>query len=290
VSVADPTDGIDQEPDDASEVTTQVGPWAMVPAWVLGMGLTGAEWAVYVALRSFADRSGGARPKVRTIAERAAVSERTVERAIARFRTLGMLRSQRIYSRDGREIIGCHYMLRDTPPAPAQSPPPDGLVGGTPTAPSVTPDGPVGAGTHQGTHQGTPSAATQPRADDDDVTTLVGDGSLPGMPPAPPGPPPTPVRRAQALTAGYVERVPLSNFAAVLGIVRKAIDVGRYTDQAIDDALTRLATSGRSVTTDALRTELEGLPAGRRAGSTTDARVQAGMDLVGRYAQREGLA
>jgi len=38
-------------------VTTESGPWGMVPVWVLGLGLSGSELAVYVALRSYADRS-----------------------------------------------------------------------------------------------------------------------------------------------------------------------------------------------------------------------------------------
>lgn len=74
-------------------------------------------------------------------------------------------------------------------------------------------------------------------------------------------------QRAQALTAGYVELVPLSNFPAVQGIVRKAI-AANYTDEQITRGLASLAAEGRPVTTDALRLALEGLPANGRSRHT----------------------
>jgi hypothetical protein len=55
----------------------------------------------------------------------------------------------------------------------------------------------------------------------------------------------------------------MSRFPAVAGIVRKAIRA-QHSDQAITDALVRLAGEGRSVTVETLRIELEGLPASRR--------------------------
>lgn len=130
-------------------VTTQVGPWAMVPGWVLTMGLKGAEIAVYVSLRTFADRGGEAHPKVKTIAERAGVSERTTERALARFRALGMMRSEQWYRPDG-SVGGCRYHMRDIPPSDNGSPPPDGDVATPPTQVSPPPDAGVGARTPQG--------------------------------------------------------------------------------------------------------------------------------------------
>lgn len=130
-------------------VKTQIGPWAHIPVWVLTLGLKGSELAVYVALRSFADRtSGEAHPHVKTIAQRAGVSERTVERALSRFRELDIMTSQQWHRVDG-SIGGCHYLLRDIP----VSPPPDGDVATPPTGMSPPPDGDVGTRTHQRTHQ-----------------------------------------------------------------------------------------------------------------------------------------
>ena len=128
----------------------------MVPVWVLDAGLTGAELAVHISLRSFADRRGEAHPLVRTIAQRAGVSVRTAERAIARMREIGMLTSEQIIRPDG-SVGGCRYRLVDIPPIGTDrdpSPPPDRDVAnprqdsdpvGTPRrARRTPPDEPVG--------------------------------------------------------------------------------------------------------------------------------------------------
>lgn len=86
---------------------------------------------------------------------------------------------------------------------------------------------------------------------------------------------PTEIKRAQSITDAYVAEVPLSKYPAILGIVRKALHCNRYSDDAVRDALLRLAVDGRAVTVDSLRTELDGMPATRARPSTTDARVAA---------------
>ena len=124
-------------------VTTQTGPYAIVPIWVLTAGLTGSELATYVSLRSFADRAGEAHPRVRTVASRAGVSERTAERAIARMRELDLVQSTRIYRPDGT-IAGCSYVLRDMPPGVTVTPPPGEDVATPPDGDVATPpDGDV---------------------------------------------------------------------------------------------------------------------------------------------------
>lgn len=115
----------------SDSVTSEIGPWAMVPIWVLSVGLKGAELAVYVSLRSFADRSGGARPHVKTLAERAGVSERTAERALARFRELNLMRTTKRYRDDG-SCAGCNYHLMDITPT-SMSPGTDAHVATPPT-------------------------------------------------------------------------------------------------------------------------------------------------------------
>lgn len=125
-------------------VTSEVGPWAMVPIWVLTY-LNGSAVAVYVALRSFADQNGAAHPRVKTIAERAGVSERTVARAITEMRELNLLRTLQWARPDG-SIGGCHYYLRDLPPSDVSpppltqlSPPPDTAVTTPPDTAVTTP-------------------------------------------------------------------------------------------------------------------------------------------------------
>jgi hypothetical protein len=84
-------------------------------------------------------------------------------------------------------------------------------------------------------------------------------------------------KAAQELTRVYTDVVKLSNFPAVMAIVKKARGTGQYADEQIRAALERLAADGRSVTTDALRYELEGFPAARPAPNPTDAGIQALM-------------
>ncbi len=73
-------------------------------------------------------------------------------------------------------------------------------------------------------------------------------------------------QRANRLTKAYTDRVPLSRFPAVAGIVKRAIAADK-TDDEITSALLRLAAEGRSVTVETLRVEIEGLPPPARGGS-----------------------
>jgi hypothetical protein len=91
-------------------------------------------------------------------------------------------------------------------------------------------------------------------------------------------------QRVNALAKRYTDRVPLSNFPAVAGVVRKAVRVGMWPDDVIGAALERMADEGRSVTTDALRYELNGFP-GRR--TNRDRALAAGVESVRRYAAAE---
>lgn len=106
---------------DVATPVGEVGPWGLVPAWVLqakdprGRGLSGADLRVYVALRTYADRDGKAFPQVQTISHRADVSQRAAERAVGRLRDLGLLTSTRRYRGDG-SISGCDYTLVDVQP------------------------------------------------------------------------------------------------------------------------------------------------------------------------------
>jgi hypothetical protein len=109
--------------------------------------------------------------------------------------------------------------------------------------------------------------------------------------PSPNGTAPGPVveslnQRAQRLTRAYTDIEPVSNFAAVMRIVKKAAS---YSDAEIIPALERLARDGRGVTTETLRVELQGLPAqrGQPKCSTTDERVMAGLTLAAMYEKQE---
>lgn len=101
-------------------------------------------------------------------------------------------------------------------------------------------------------------------------TGVPGDSATRAEPAAPP-PLPIPAsetegQRVNRLTKTYTDRVPLSKFPAVAGVVRQAVRAvdersnPRYDDPQLIQALTRLAAEGRSVTVDSLRYELEGFP------------------------------
>lgn len=92
-------------------------------------------------------------------------------------------------------------------------------------------------------------------------------------------------QRVNDLAKTYTDRVPLSNFPAVAGVVRKAVRTGMWDDATIGAALERLAEEGRSVTTDALRYELSGFPGQR---SNRARALEAGVERTRRLAALEG--
>lgn len=87
------------------------------------------------------------------------------------------------------------------------------------------------------------------------------------VPPAAPDPPisETEGQRVNRLARAFTDLVPMSNFPAVSGVVRKAVRAAPngsplYDDTQIGEALQRLAAEGRSLTVETLRVELDGLP------------------------------
>ena len=85
----------ERDEDVGHEIRSQVGGWAMVPNWVLTIGLRPGELAIYVAMRSFADRNGQCWPKADKIAERACgASVGSVHNALTKFRKIGIITSE----------------------------------------------------------------------------------------------------------------------------------------------------------------------------------------------------
>lgn len=92
-------------------------------------------------------------------------------------------------------------------------------------------------------------------------------------------------QRVNRLARLYTDRVPLSNFNAVAGVVRKAVTAG-VSDELITHGLGQLATDQRAVTVDSLRYAIYGVPPSQyrqqqneAKPSTTDARVNAVLAL-----------
>lgn len=71
--------------------------------------------------------------------------------------------------------------------------------------------------------------------------------------------PPTIDHRVNLITDAAYEVRPMMNYAATRTIVKKALNAG-FADQAVHDALQRVIADGRSITTETVRVELEGLP------------------------------
>lgn len=94
----------------------------------------------------------------------------------------------------------------------------------------------------------------------------------------------TPSQRVNTLAKLYTDKVPLSNFLAVRGVVAKAVKAGMWSDDEIAAALGRMAEDGRSVTTDGLRYELNGFPV--RQSNRTRA-LAAGAERTRKLAERE---
>lgn len=111
---------------------------------------------------------------------------------------------------------------------------------------------------------------------------LLGEDEPENDPPPDPSPKPPKKRKrepdpvvlaAQRLAGAYYEAVDgFANFPAVLGVARKALKAGE-SEQAVEAALSRLADSGRPVTTDTLRIEIRGMEPAR---PITSARSNAG--------------
>lgn len=85
---------------------------------------------------------------------------------------------------------------------------------------------------------------------------------------------------AQQITRAYTDRVPLSKFVAIMGIVKKALKAG-YAPERIEAALIDLAEEGRPVTIDTLRIQLDGI-APLRAERKSGAQMYDGLlDQIG---------
>jgi len=138
---------------ESGRVTSQIGPSAFVPVWTLKY-LKGAEVAVYVALRSFADREGYGYPRTKTIAERAGVAVNTVRNAIQKMRSHNLLTTSERRRPDG-SLAGLDYFLIDVDPGGGVTSSSDKLRPGETR---------VSAGQNQSLHQGTPvTSSSDPR-------------------------------------------------------------------------------------------------------------------------------
>lgn len=227
------------------------------------MGLPTTEKMILLVLADHADDDGrNCWPSVATIARKASVSERQVQRLLQGLIGQGFIRVD-------RQAGGTRDMRDDRRPNAYTIT----LNGATYTPPREDERGDIGA----------------PRGDIHDAHGVKPTSPKPSIEPSiePPIKMPDPSapataesvnQRANRLTKTYTDLQPMSRFPAIAGIVKRAIAAG-HPDDAITDALVRLAAEGRSVTVETLRIELEGMPAERQRASGTRMYVQAARDL-----------
>lgn len=143
----------------------------MVPVWVMKY-LKGADLAVYLSLRSFADRQGNAWPHAKTIAERAGVAVGTARNAIQKMRQLGLITTTENTRSDG-SLSGLNYFMRDVEPKKSRPKstisPEIPMEGSTPDDVPPSPPGctPIEGRTHQ---ENTPSKELSLRSSSSRVT------------------------------------------------------------------------------------------------------------------------
>ena len=95
-------------------------------------------------------------------------------------------------------------------------------------------------------------------------------------------------QRSKPLTDAYAEAQPMCKWPAINGVVIHAIKSGKYADAEIRDALLRMAKNGQTVTVEALRVEIEGLPPRSRAspaGESTGAQRARAAVAAGQQVQ-----
>lgn len=86
---------------DPDRVTSDIGPFAIVPVWLLETGASGNAIRIYAMLASYADRTtGAAHPARSTLAKRLRISTDTVDRGTRELEDLGAVTVQSRYKYD----------------------------------------------------------------------------------------------------------------------------------------------------------------------------------------------
>lgn len=241
-------------------VTVDRGPFEMVPHWLLDHPDVSAQAVrLYMLIRRHGDKTGLAFPGRKRLAEQLHASPSTVDRARSELVAVGAICERRRSSEDGDWTSNeyhvhweprdrCRYLSgEEGSPFYDETPTVRDETGLPPMANELRPTSNLDPITHT-------SGATTPRSEGQRVNTL---------------------------TKIYTDAVPLSNFPAVSGVVRKAVRAGLWDDETIGEALARMGADGRSVTTDGLRYELTGFP-GRQ--TNRQRALEAGVERTRRLA------
>lgn len=219
------------------------------------------------------DDGGNAWPSVATLAQKANVSVRTVQRAIKTLAAQGVID---VGTQTGPNGVNRYRIVMAENAKPAQ---PKGVIP-SPRQP-VTPDICDERGVTSATV--TPDICDENTAQMSPVTVLE-----PSIEPSvEPSVARTRVDTTQVITlaAYFTESVPISNPSRTRSVIAKALGAG--VDPArIRKALSVLVEEGRGCTEDQLRIALQGAR-GSPHRSTTDQRAAQGLELAAKYAALE---
>jgi len=102
-------------------IRAQLGPFAMVPVWVLDACADSRAIHLYALLGKYTNRERRAWPKTERLALEMATSQRTVERAIATLRRAGALQTERRRRADGA-VLGLDFLLVQAMPVKGSLP------------------------------------------------------------------------------------------------------------------------------------------------------------------------
>jgi hypothetical protein len=98
-----------------STITSDTGPFAIVPEWVLDAPISDRACRLYGILGRYADRhSNHAWPSRRRLAERLRCSVKSIDRAVAELEAVGALRVERRYDEEGEQTTNLYTLLRLT--------------------------------------------------------------------------------------------------------------------------------------------------------------------------------
>lgn len=219
----------------------------MIPHWILDHpDITPRALQVYLHLRRYADyETGEAYPSRKTIALACGVSTTTLDEAMLLLRSISAVSVEERYDPDRGQQSNLYTVHFYAPVVEQGGSKSTGRGAGKKTG-----NAPTG---QQGTELD-PLNKTQ-------GTRLLADADAPTAE--------TLNQHIHRLTKIYTDLVPMSRFPAVMGIVGKAVNTGRYSDEEITSALERIAEEGRSLTVETMRIELEGQPpvAGKKTGT-----------------------
>jgi hypothetical protein len=103
------------EQQENSRVTTDIGPYSIIPIWLLQYDLDGASLRVYIALRSFADSGGDCFPSREAVAERAGLSVSSYKRAMVKLEEINVVAKTARTRSDGG-LAGWNFHISTLPP------------------------------------------------------------------------------------------------------------------------------------------------------------------------------